>query len=116
MPDITNAQICRFSNERGRPQADCAESLYQTCKRFQQEFAALVAQAGAVPNTADQIADGSQVSLGTSADGRKPITGAQLNNLKTLADAMVTWFETVSGGATRISQLQLFSVNGQAKF
>ncbi len=114
MPDITNPQIVKFANERGRPLTDVAEDEYLTCKRFQEEWAALIATAGAVPNTADQVADGSQNSLGTSADGRAPVTGAQLNSLKALADAQVTWFET--GSPTRIAQLQQVSVNGRARF
>src|ERR1051326_2918402 len=104
MADITTPEIVRFANEKGRPEADAAGQLYQTCKRFQQEWVALLNNVGSVPNTTDQIADGSQSSAGLSADGRKPMTGAQLNVLKSLADAMVTWFET--GSPSRITQLQ----------
>jgi hypothetical protein len=114
MADIVQPQTVRFSNEKGRVMADTAEQLYQTAKRFQQEWAALITAVGVVPNTPDQIADGAHATLGNSADGRKPMTGAQLNNCKALADAMVTWFET--GAPTRIVQLQQFSVNGAAKF
>ena len=108
MPDITNPQIVLFSNERGRPMSDVAEDLYLTAKRFQQEWDALVTVVGSVPNTTDIVIDGSAV------DGRLPVTGARLNGLKSLADAMVTWFET--GSPTRIAQLQLVSVNGRARF
>ena len=114
MADIVTPEIIKFANEKARPQADVAGQLYQTCKRFQQEWAALLTNVGSVPNTTDQVADGSQATAGTSADGRKPITGAQLNGLKSLADAMVTWFET--GTPTRIVQLQQLTVNEQARF
>ncbi len=114
MADITNPEIVKFSNEKGRILADAAGCLYQTAKRFQQEWTVLIANVTAVPNTADQIADGSQGTLATSADGRKPLTGSQLNGLKALADAMVTWYET--GAPTRIAQLQLVTVNERAGF
>lgn len=106
MADITNQQYVKFGNERCRPLADVAEQLYQTCKRFQQEYVAY--GASAVPNTADNLADGSD------SDGRKRLTGAQVQALKSLADAMVVWFET--GAPTRIVQLQAFSVNGSSRF
>jgi hypothetical protein len=114
MADITTPEITRFANEKGRPTADAAGSMYQTCLRFQQEWTALIAAVGSVPNTPDQIADGSQASAANNADGRKPMTGAQLNNLKALADAMVTWYQT--GAPSRIAQLQLVTVNERASF
>lgn len=106
MPDIGNTQHVKFANERCRPLADAAETLYLTSKRFQQEHAAF--GAGSIPNTADNFADGSE------GDGRKRLTGAQATNLKALADAMVTWFET--GTPSRIVQIQGMSVNGGARF
>jgi hypothetical protein len=106
MPDITNPQYIVFANTRCRPLADVAEQLYQTCKRFEQEYVAY--GAASVPNTADNIADGSDL------DGRKRMTGAQLQALKQLSAAMITWYET--GSPTRIVQLQQFSVNGSSRF
>ena len=106
MADIINPQYVRFANEKCRPLADSAEQLYQTAKRFQQEWAAI--NGAAIPNTADNFADNSDV------DGRKRMTGSQANGLKSLADAMVGWFE--AGNPTRIAQLQQVSVNGQARF
>ena len=112
MPDITNPQYVQFANQKCRPLTDSAEQLYQTCKRFQQEWVAIAGDA--IPNTADNIADGSDV------DGRKRLTGAGAHALKSLADAMVTWFETNAtiGGVTktRIAWIQTWSVNGQARF
>ena len=118
MPDITDPQIVRFSNERCRPTADVIESMYQTCVRFQQERAALLATT-IVPNTTDQIADGSH-DAAANGDGRKPITGAMLYNESSIVDTVVTYFnENVTIGATtkkRIEWIQLMSVNGQARF
>lgn len=108
MPDITTPQIVRFANEKARVLADEADSFYGTCKRFQQEWAAAVAAGVTFPSTADLIADGSDI------DGRKRITANQLQGLKSLADAMVGWFET--GTPTRIAQIQAISVNAVARF
>jgi hypothetical protein len=108
VPDITNPQIVKFANEKARVLADAADSFYSTCKRFQQEWAAAVAAGVTFPATADLLADGSDV------DGRKRVTANQLQGLKSLADAMVTWFET--GAPTRIAQIQAISVNGTPRF
>ena len=112
MADITSPQFVRFANEKCRLESDAAEQLYQTCKRFQQEWVAIGADA--IPNTTDNFADGSE------ADGRKRFTGAGAHALKALADAMVTWFEanaTIGGVTkTRIAWIQMWSVNGQARF
>lgn len=103
MADITDPQVVRFANERARVFADVMEQVYQTAKRYQQEFAALT-----VPNTADRVVDGSE------ADGRKPVRGQMLTALKTAADDIVIWFE--QGNPSRIARIQLISVNGGARF
>lgn len=108
MPDITNPQIVRFANEKARVLADAADSFYQTCLRFQQEWAAAVAAGVTFPSTTDLVADGSDV------DGRKRVTANQLQGLKTLADSMVTYFQT--GTPSRIAQIQAVSVNGASRF
>jgi len=105
MPDITSPQLTRFANEKGRVFADALGTTYQTAKRFQQEWAALEALP---PDTADLFADGSDV------DGRKRVTGAQMTALKTIADTMVTWFET--GTPMRITQIQRLTVNDGPRF
>lgn len=112
MADITNPLYVNFANTKIRSTADSAEQLYQTCKRFQQEWAAIGGDG--IPNTADNFADGSEL------DGRKRMSGALGTGFKGLADAMVTWFEanaTIGGVTkTRIAWVQSCSVNGQAKF
>jgi hypothetical protein len=117
VPDITDPQVVKFARERARPFADQLEQTYQTAKRLQQEWAALVASVTPA-NTADQVADGSQQSLGAAADGRKVMTGQALTGLKAWADQLVTWFETVPGGQTltRIVLVQQVTVNGQPRF
>lgn len=106
MPDINDPQIVRFANEKARVFADAMETAYETAKRFQGEWAAL----GRAP--AD--AAGDPVIDGAASDGRKPLTGARLNRLKDLADAVVAWFE--GGTPPRINVVRAASVNGQARF
>lgn len=113
MPDITNPQYVKFANERIRPTLDVSESMYQTYKRFQQEFTAY--GAGGIPNNdTDLFADGSDT------DGRKRMSGSAAAAVKSLVDALVTYFETpvTIGGVTktRIAWVQSWSVNGQARF
>ncbi|MEO0250156.1 MAG: hypothetical protein ABIN58_11655, partial [candidate division WOR-3 bacterium] len=105
MPDITNAQIVRFANERARVFADALEEAYLTAKRLQDEYNALGVT---IPDTADLVADGSDV------DGRKRITGSHLVAIKSLADALVTYME--AGTPSRISRINQVSVNGRARF
>lgn len=105
MPDITNPQLVTFANERMRVFADALEQVYQTAKRFQQEWTALAAPP---PNTVDLFADGSE------RDGRKRASGAHATALKNVADLIVAWFET--GTPTRIAQIQQITTNGQARF
>ena len=104
---ITNAQIVNFSNTKARVFADSLEQVYQTAKRFQQEYEAIGGD-NAIADAADVIVDGSET------DGRKPINARQARALKTSADQIVTWFE--AGTPSRISQVQRISVNGQARF
>lgn len=119
MPDNTNAIAVSFSNQKARPTADVLGTSYQTMKRFQQEWVAENIATN-IPNDTNQIADGSQTSLGALADGRKPVTDQMVNNLKALVDALVTYLDTnvTIGGVTntRIVWLQQMTVNEQAKF
>jgi len=104
--DISNPQHVAFANTRCRPFADAVEQCYQTARRFQQEYAAV--NGAGIPNTADYFADGSDV------DGRKRMTGAMAQTLKSFADSLVGWLET--GTPSRITQVQQVSVNGVARF
>ena len=116
MPDITNPQIVRFSNEKARVAADALEDIYHTAKRFQQEWAALTASTS-VANTTDEVADGAHGSAGNLRDGRKPVTGALINLIKNLCDQVVSFLESVPNGQTdtRIVLIQRASVNGRSR-
>lgn len=107
MPDITAPLAVRFSNEKARIFADSLVTTYETARAFSANWDAL-GLAAVVPNTADLVADGSNI------DGRGPVTGAKLNALKTQADAMITWFE--AGTPSRITQFRQIAVTGSARF
>lgn len=86
MPDITNPQAVRFSNEEIRPLADAYATLYFAAKRVEAEWTAQ--NIGAlIPNTADVIIDGS------ATDGRAEITGAKVNGLINAVAALVADLE-----------------------
>lgn len=89
MPDITNPQAVRFSNEEIRPLADAYANLYFAAKRV---AAAWSAQdiGTLIPNTSDVIIDGS------ATDGRAAITGAKVNGLISACGALVTDLEANS--------------------
>lgn len=123
MPDNTNAQAIAFTNQKARITADLIGTLYQTMLRFQTEWVAENAATN-IPNDTNFIADGSSPNQvadnGQTPDGRKPVTDAQINNLKALVDALVTFFQgsvTIGGVTnTRIFFVQQVTTNEQAKF
>ena len=107
MPNITNPQVVKFANERARIFADCIETMYETARRFQLEYATLNGDT-LIPNTQDYIADDSD------KDGRKRMTAAALRGLNVLAGVIVAYLD--GGIPSRISQVRALSVNGQSRF
>lgn len=103
MPDIIDPEAVRFSNERARTLADAAARYYFAAKAFTLEWDA-TSMGSKIPNAADTIIDGS------ATDGRTPITGANVNGLKTHVDAMVTDLE--ANGNTKLNILLAIEVNG----
>ena len=69
--DIDHPELVKFSNEKGRICADSLLQAYNTAKQFIEHWDNL---STAMPNLPDEIADGSQSSMGMSANGRKSIT------------------------------------------
>jgi hypothetical protein len=67
-----------------------------------------------MPNTDEQIADGSHSAMGQFADGRKPITGAQVNQLKIDVENLISVFEMLDGELKK--RILNIAVNGQARF
>ena len=103
MADITDPEAVRFSNEKVRTLADAATRYYYAALAFGNEWDA-TGMGSKIPDTADGIVDGS------ATDGRTPITGANVNGLKTHVDAMVTDLEANSN--TKLSILLAIEVNG----
>jgi hypothetical protein len=109
--EIDNPELIRFSNEKGRICADSFFQAYNTVKQIIDLWDNLTTL---MPNSFDEIADGSQSSLGTQADGRKPITGNDYHNFKAACDQLASLVET---NDNQIKTLLLkISVNGQSRF
>lgn len=109
--DIDHPELVRFSNEKGRICADSFLQAYNTAKQFLDHWNHLSVN---MPNTTDEIADGSQSSLGDSADGRKPITGEKYNQFRTSCENFVTFVENNNEEIKNL--LLTIAVNGQARF
>jgi hypothetical protein len=67
-----------------------------------------------MPNTNDEVADGSHTSMGNSADGRKPITGEKYHQFKTSCESIIALVEANDEEFKNL--LLTISVNGQARF
>lgn len=109
--EIDNPELIRFSNEKGRICADSFFQAYNTVKQFIDLWDNLNTL---MPNSYDEIADGSQSSLGTQADGRKPITGNDYYKFKSACDELVNLVESSDNEIKTL--LLKISVNGQARF
>ena len=86
MPDIINPEAVKFCNEKARTLADKATAYYYAALALVNEWDA-TDMATKIPNTSDVIVDGS------ATDGRSPITGANVNGLKSHVDAMIADLE-----------------------
>ena len=107
MPDITNPQAVKFANEKARVFADALLSAITTAREFEAIYAA---QAGDTlfPNSADLLADGSEV------DGRPRVQAQMVRALRTAAQDLLTWAAT--GAPTRETRLRTIAVNGSSRF
>ncbi len=103
MPDITNPEAVRFSNEKARTLANAASAYYYAAVAFLNEWDA-TNMATKITNTADTIIDGS------ATDGRSPITGANVTGLKGHVDTMVIDLEANSN--TKLNILLQIETNG----
>jgi hypothetical protein len=82
MPQITNPEAVRFANERSRPLADLVAGAFQAIQAYWQAWDAK-ALGDVIPDDESVVADGSET------DGRTPITGHDLHQLKALCDDLV---------------------------
>jgi hypothetical protein len=109
--DIDHPELVKFSNEKGRICADSLLQAYNTAKQFIEHWNNL---STAMPNLPDEIADGSQSSMGISADGRKSITGEKYHQFKTSCESIITLVESNDNEIKTL--LLTIAVNGQARF
>jgi len=107
-----NAQLRNFCNDKARQTFDQLDQAYETARRFASEYSAygVAALLGDLQNT-DVIIDGSET------DGRKSLTVKELKDLKTVADALVSWADTqLIGAKNYANRVKAGSVNGQPPF
>jgi len=86
--DITDPQVVAFTNSQARPAADKMTQAYWQMKKFVENYntgniGTLITNAG----SANLVADGSKT------DGRTPITGGDIFNLITAAQAYIAFVE-----------------------
>lgn len=103
MPDITNPEAVRFCNEKARVLADLATRYYYTSLALLNEWDA-TGMGATIPNTADVVADGSDV------DGRSRITGAMVHGLHDHVQAMVA--DLGANNNLKLDTLLQIEVNG----
>lgn len=107
MPDVTTPLAVRFSNERARVFSDSLLQAIQTAREFDAQYAALSGDT-LFPNTADLIADNSDV------DGRPRVQAQTVRALRTAAQDLLTW--AAAGNPTREARLRTVAVNGGSRF
>jgi hypothetical protein len=113
VPDITDTQVVRWSNERARTLADLLTRTSYVLSGFiadyaAQGIAAKITAAGAANNVGD----------GAATDGRPFVTGTQLTNLRAAALQVQTAIDTtlVSGVGTSVKAIaDAIQVNGAPK-
>lgn len=108
---IEHPELVKFSNEKTRICADSILQSYNTMKQFLDHFETLIET---MPDTDDQIADGSHNAMGQFADGRKPLTGAQTLAFKVIVEQIIALYESNDNLIKK--NLLNIAVNGQARF
>jgi hypothetical protein len=110
MPNNVNAQAIAFANNYARRVADDVVSCYLTLKRIKQVWDGQ-SVGTVIPNTADLIQDGATSAVGT-ADGRAPVTNAQINVLISNCVTLIAQFEANSN--LILNQFQQVQVNAKS--
>ncbi len=111
MANNTNAQAIAFSNTYARVGADVVVSAYLTMKRVVQVWTGQSIST-VIPNDSNLIQDGATVASGV-ADGRAPITDAQVTILIANMNTLIASFEASSN--LILNQCLQVSVNAQSK-
>lgn len=98
---IVDPSVVKFSNEKVRPLADLVAGAFKEIQSFKDLWDAK-GIGSLVPDTSDLVDDGS------ATDGRTPITGHDLHQMKALADDLVAMGV---GENTKIPTVLKVSVN-----
>jgi predicted ATPase len=102
MAAVTDPNALRFSNTRIRVAADRIAQLYNFIVATANEFTAL-GMSGVFPNDSSQVLDGA------ATDGRPQITGADVNNIISIASSLRTTLEATSN--QKLNQVLRVGVN-----
>jgi len=102
-PQLTDAEVVKFSNERIHPIADELAQLYFRAKAIQAEY-----QAAGLEK---KFVDGEVLADGSATDGRHPILGQDVKAVMSLIDAYVVDFE--SGLNAKLNSVLKVAVNPQ---
>ena len=115
MADITNVAVVAWSNSRARPMADKIEIFSAQVDAYITDYNVQGITAAA---TADAAGIGANISDGYATDGRQPVTGTELVNLRAALLQLQTALTTtlVSGvGATAKAIADGIQVNGSVR-
>lgn len=112
MPDITDPQVVKWSNERTRTMADLITRLSYAVSAWQADYAAQIISAQiTAAGPSEYVADGADV------DGRSRIKGVDIQNfhagvgaLRTALDAVV-----VGVGVSVVTMANGIQVNGSPR-
>ena len=109
---INNPQAISFSNNYGRVAADRLAQAYYFAKLVVDEWNA-TGMSSLITNTSDVIRDSASPSddVGTGGDGRNIVTGAEITNVITRCQEIITDFEASSNA--KLNTVLNVSVNPQ---
>jgi len=107
MPPITDPFAVQFCDRRVRVVASTFITAYESAKKFVDEWNNL-SIGTLIPNTTDVVEDNA------GRDFRPLLTGVKANDMLTMAQAIITAFET--GTPTRIAKLRAIDLTGASRF
>lgn len=107
MATNTNAEAIAFSNQKARLMADAMAQSYFSAKVIVDQWNA-DSLSSIILNTTDLIVDGS------ATDGRNPATGAEVTNIITRAQEIITDYE--ANGNAKLNTVLAMAVNTGSKF
>ncbi len=104
MPDITNPEAIRFTNEWARPKADVLAQNYYAAKRLVNEWNSK-SISSIIPNNTNEIIDGARV------DGRHAVTGADITAIVTRCQEVIADYEATANA--KLNTVQKVAVHAE---